>query len=192
MQRFAIIGLGRFGGRLAVNLASAGQEVIAVDNDAHLIEEFRDSVTLAIALDATDEQALLMHGLDKVDVAVVGIGDNFESNILATVLLKQLGVPRVISRAMSPMAARILSRIGADEVVEIQAPRSWLGKTLVELNLRAKLGVLIVAVKHREQQQGAVRQVVEFPNPNQPLQAQQSLVVMGPDESLAKLSGEDR
>jgi len=219
MQRFAIIGLGRFGGRLASNLAAAGQEVIAVDTDVHLIEEYRDLVTLAISLDATDEQALLMHGLDKVDVAVVGIGSNFEANALATVLLKQLGVKRVISRAVSPMAARILSRIGADDVVspedeaadrwstrlvtpaflshfpvgdgysvvEIQTPKAWLGKTLVELNLRARAGVLIVASKHRENQAGKTRQIVEFPDPTQPLRAEQTLVVMGPDPDLAKL-----
>lgn len=116
MQRFAVIGLGRFGARLATNLALAGQEVIALDKDPRLIEELRDRVTLAIALDATDEQALLMHGIDKVDCAVVGIGNDFESSALATVVLKQIGVPRVVSRAISPTAARILARIGADDV----------------------------------------------------------------------------
>lgn len=117
MPSFAVIGLGRFGSRLAQNLARAGYEVIAIDKDRDVVEDIRDHVTVAVALDATDEQALLMQGVDKVDIAVVGIGDNFEAIVLCTVLLKQLGVKRVISRATSHTLARILVRIGADDVV---------------------------------------------------------------------------
>ena len=117
MHRYAVIGLGRFGGRLASNLAAAGAEVIAIDRDLALIDAIRDRVTLAIALEATDEQALQAHGIDHADAAVVSIGDNFEATTLATVLLKQMGVTRVISRAVTPMSARILTTIGADEVV---------------------------------------------------------------------------
>lgn len=117
MERFAVIGLGRFGSRLAKNLAAAGAEVIAVDSDRHIVEELRDQVTLAIALDATDEQALKLQGVDQVDCAVVGIGHNFEANALTTALLKSLRVKRVISRAANQMQAKILSRIGADSVV---------------------------------------------------------------------------
>jgi len=117
MERFAVIGLGRFGSRLAKNLAAAGAEVIAVDSDRRIVEELRDQVTLAIALDATDEQALKLQGVDQVDCAVVGIGHNFEANALTTALLKSLRVKRVISRAANQMQAKILSRIGADSVV---------------------------------------------------------------------------
>jgi len=117
MQRFAVIGLGRFGSRLATNLALAGQEVIGIDAEPRIIEDLRDRVTLAITLDATDEQALRMHGIDKVDVAIVGIGNDFEASAMATVILKQIGVPKVISRAITPTSARILARIGADDVV---------------------------------------------------------------------------
>jgi len=117
MERFAVIGLGRFGSRLAKNLAAAGAEVIAIDRDRGIVEELRDQVTLAIAMDATDEQALKIQGIDQVDCAVVGIGHNFEANALATVLLKSLRVKRVISRAASDMQAQILRRIGADSVV---------------------------------------------------------------------------
>ncbi|MFU8828320.1 MAG: potassium channel family protein [Phycisphaerales bacterium] len=117
MERFAVIGLGRFGSRLAKNLAASGAEVIAVDSDRRIVEELRDQVTLAIALDATDEQALKLQGVDQVDCAVVGIGHNFEANALTTALLKSLRVKRVISRASNQMQAKILSRIGADSVV---------------------------------------------------------------------------
>jgi trk system potassium uptake protein TrkA len=117
MDRFAVIGLGRFGSRLAANLAASGAEVIAIDRDRALVEEMRDRVTLAIALDATDEGSLKLQGVDSVDTAIVGIGHNFEANALTTALLKQLRVKRVISRAANSMQARILSRIGADGVV---------------------------------------------------------------------------
>lgn len=127
MDRFAVVGLGRFGSRLAKNLAAAGAEVIAIDRDRRIVEEVRDQVTLAIALDATDEQALRLQGVDQVDCAVVGIGNNFEANALATVLLKSLRVQRVYSRAGNEMQARILTRIGADAVVkpEDEAADRW-------------------------------------------------------------------
>ncbi len=127
MDRFAVIGLGRFGARLAQNLAAAGAEVIAIDHSRQIVEELRDKVTLAIALDATDEQALRLQGVDQVDCAVVGIGQNFEANALATVLLKSIGVTRIISRAGNQMQAQILQRIGADGVVrpEDEAADRW-------------------------------------------------------------------
>ncbi len=126
-QRYAVIGLGRFGSRLARSLAAEGAEVIAIDRDRALVEEIRDKVTLAIALDATDEQALRIQGVDQVDCAVVGIGHDFEANALSTVLLKSLRIERVISRAGNEMQARILSRIGADGVVkpEDEAADRW-------------------------------------------------------------------
>lgn len=117
MDRFAVIGLGRFGSRLARRLAAAGAEVIAIDQDRRLVEEIRDQVTLAVALDATDEQALKVQGVDQVDCAIVGIGHDFEANALATVMLKSLRVKRVVSRAGNAMQAKILARIGADAVV---------------------------------------------------------------------------
>jgi trk system potassium uptake protein len=119
MERFAVIGLGRFGTQLATNLAANGAEVIAVDRDRRLVEDLRDRVTLAIAMDATDEAALRMQGIDQVDCAVVGIGHDFEAAALSTVLLKKkLEVARVISRAGNDMQAQILRSIGADGIVQ--------------------------------------------------------------------------
>ncbi len=132
MERFAVIGLGRFGSRLAKNLAASGAEVIAIDKDRAIVEELRDQVTLAIAMDATDEQALKIQGVDQVDCAVVGIGHDFEANALATVLLKSMRVKRVMSRAGNDMQAQILRRIGADSVVspEDEAADRWAHRLL--------------------------------------------------------------
>lgn len=137
MDRFAVIGLGRFGARLAQNLAAAGAEVIAIDHSRQIVEELRDKVTLAIALDATDEQALRLQGIDQVDCAVVGIGNNFEANALATVLLKSVGVKRIISRAGNQMQAQILQRIGADGVVrpEDEAADRWSHRLLAPFTI---------------------------------------------------------
>ncbi len=132
MERFAIIGLGRFGYRLATLLAEAGAEVIAVDRRRDIIEQVRDKVTLAVCLDSTDENALKAQGIDKADVAVVGIGAAFEDSALTTVLLKQIGVPRVISRATTGVRAQILTRIGADDIVnpERESADRWRNRLL--------------------------------------------------------------
>lgn len=117
MLRVAVIGLGRFGSTLARALAEAGHEVIAIDSSAELVEEIQDAVALAVRLDATEERSLLAQGIDKVDVAIVSIGEEFEGNTLVTVLLKKLRVKKVIARAQTQMRARILELVGADEII---------------------------------------------------------------------------
>ena len=92
MKRFAVIGLGRFGRKLAIALAMSGAEVIAIDRERDIIEDIRDQVSHAVRLDSTDGEAMLAQGVDKVDVAIVGMGERgraFESAILTVVNLKQ-------------------------------------------------------------------------------------------------------
>jgi trk system potassium uptake protein TrkA len=117
MKRFVVIGLGRFGRRVAQALTSAGHEVIAIDQREDVVESVRDEVALAVRLDATDPEALKTQDLAKCDAAIVGIGEDFESNALATATLKSLNVGRVISRASTDIQCRILQRIGADQVI---------------------------------------------------------------------------
>ena len=132
MERIAVIGLGRFGLRLARLLAQSGAEVIAIDRRRELVEEVGDDVDRAVCLDSTDEEALLAQGVDKVDTAIVGIGADFEAGVLATVVLKKIGVPRVISRATSNIRAQILSSVGADDIAnpERESAQRWCGKLL--------------------------------------------------------------
>lgn len=118
LPRYAVIGLGRFGQALARTLTAAGAEVIGIDIDAPLVEKLRDEVTLAVRLDATDEEALKAQGVHEVDVAVIGIGEAFEPAALAVATLKELGVKRIIARAENEVQARIMRRVGADEVAE--------------------------------------------------------------------------
>ena len=117
---------------LARLLAQDGADVIAVDSDKECVDAIRDQVSLAVCLDATDAEALKSQGIDKVDVAIVGVGDSFEDSVLATVTLKELGVPTVISRATSRVRAEILSRVGADDVVnpEKESALRWKSRLL--------------------------------------------------------------
>ena len=117
-MRVAVIGLGRFGISLAINLAERGAEVIAIDKDREAVDAVKDRVALAVILNSEDEDALKAQGVDRVDVAVIGIGeDSFRSNVLTTILLKKMGVKTVISRAFEDIDREILENIGADRVV---------------------------------------------------------------------------
>jgi trk system potassium uptake protein TrkA len=132
MDTYAVIGLGRFGMRLARQLAETGAEVIAVDKRMDLVERARDSVSRAVALDATNEDALRAQGIDHVDCAIVGVGTAFEDAVLTTVLLKQLAVPRIIARATTSVRANILAKVGADEIInpEREAAERWTNRLM--------------------------------------------------------------
>jgi trk system potassium uptake protein TrkA len=131
LPRVAVIGLGRFGMTLARSLGESGAEVIAIDADARLVDQIKDVVAAAVRLDSTDPAALANQEVGKCDVAVVAIGENFEAALLTTVIVKKLGVPRVICRAQSAVHAEIYRNIGADEVIqpEMQAGAA-LGRSL--------------------------------------------------------------
>ena len=127
MDRFAVIGMGRFGRRLARALTAAEAEVVAIDRNADLVEQIRDEVTLAVRLDSTDAEALRMQGIQDVDVVLVGIGEDFESSALTVATLKEIGVKRIVARANSDIQAKILQKVGADEVAlpESESAMRW-------------------------------------------------------------------
>lgn len=117
-MKFCVIGLGRFGYQLAISLAEAGAEVLAIDSDADLIEEIRDDVTQAICTRITDEESLLDVGVSEVDTVIVATGENFAQSVLITALLKKrLKLPYVIARAISIIHEEILILVGADKVI---------------------------------------------------------------------------
>jgi len=121
--KVAIIGLGRFGTELARSLGASKVEVIAIDNSDKLVNEVKDDVAIAVRLNSTDEMALKSQEIDKVDACVISIGENFEAALLTTVIVKKLGVPKIICRAQSKFHAEIFMQIGATEVIqpELQA-----------------------------------------------------------------------
>lgn len=120
MRKILVIGLGKFGRELIDSLSKANTEIIAVDQNLSLVNEVKDMVSYSAQLDSTDIAALREIGAETVDIAIVTIGENFESCILTVAVLKELGVKDIIVRAKNDREARILSIVGATQVIEVE------------------------------------------------------------------------
>ena len=179
MKSYVVIGLGRFGSEVACRLCELGCEVLAIDHKNELVQQVSNEVTQAVVGDARDKEVLKALGAKNFDCAIVAIGDSLGDSVLATMNLKELGIPYVICKAHDETHRQVLLKLGADRVVipeqeqanrlarslssnnvldyielsdacgiiEVPAPMSWVGKSLKDLNVRAKLGVNIIAVK---------------------------------------------
>ena len=116
-KQFVIIGLGRFGSSVAKTLYALGHDVLAIDSNEDLVQEISDSVTHAVQMDATDESALKTLGLRNFDVAVVTIGANIQASVMATLLVKDMGIKYIIAKGNSDLHAKVLYKIGSDRVI---------------------------------------------------------------------------
>ncbi len=116
-NRFAVIGLGQFGNAIARTLSERGAEVLAIDTDMDRVENIKDDVAYAVALDATDIKALKAQNIQDMDAVLVAIGKDFESLLLTTVLLMDMNVKRVIARANGKQQRTILEKIGVQEIL---------------------------------------------------------------------------
>jgi trk system potassium uptake protein TrkA len=116
-RSFVVIGLGAFGGTVAMALANMGDDVLGVDIDEQRIRDYIDQITHAVIADARDEDALREAGVDQYDVAVISIGEDLEASILCTMNVKLLGVPTVWVKALSRTHHRILTKLGVERVV---------------------------------------------------------------------------
>ncbi|WCK55978.1 TrkA family potassium uptake protein [Aneurinibacillus sp. Ricciae_BoGa-3] len=116
-KSFAVIGLGRFGSSVVHYLHSSGYEVMAIDENEERVQMHADNATHAVQADSTDEQALQEIGIRNFDVVVVAIGVDIQANILTTLLLKELGVKRIVAKAQNPRHGQVLYKVGADRVV---------------------------------------------------------------------------
>lgn len=117
MQSFIVLGLGRFGQSVAKTLYDLGHEVLAIDENEALIQSISESITYAVVGNITDENVLKSVGAKNFDVAVVSTGKNFESSILVTQMLKEMGIKYILAKAQNELHARVLSKLGADRVV---------------------------------------------------------------------------
>lgn len=179
MRSYIVVGLGRFGTEVARRLWELGCEVLAIDHNSDLVQQISSNVTQAVVGDARDKEVLKALGAADFDCAIVAIGDSLGDSVLATMNLKELGVPYVVCKAHDETHRQVLLKLGADKVVipeqeqanrlarnlsspnvldyielsnacgiiDMPAPGAWIGKSLKELNVRAKLGVNIIAVK---------------------------------------------
>lgn len=117
MKQFAIIGLGGFGYDLATHLYAKGHDVAAIDIEPSLVQKIKDRVTLAVAADGADRNALEEIGVGKMDAVIVGIGTDLTASILTTLNLIDIGVKRIVAKATNEAHNRILSKIGASEII---------------------------------------------------------------------------
>lgn len=113
-----VIGLGRFGGSIATELARTDREVLAVDSRMERVQEYSTVVTHAVAADVTNIEALRQIGADAFGTAVVAVGSSIEASVLITANLVELGVPNIWAKGVSESHGKILTRIGATHVVQ--------------------------------------------------------------------------
>lgn len=212
MKSYVVIGLGLFGSCVARQLCGLGSEVLAIDMDAELVQAISGDVTNAVVADAQDKEVLKALGVGNCDCAVVAIGDDLGASVLATMNLKELGVPYIVCKAHDSTHRKVLEKLGADKVViperevaeklahslsspnvlefielskdygivEVPAPKAWAGKSIVQLNVRAKLGVNIIAVESGEN-------VNVAPSAQYVVKKDDILVVLGDYDALAVL-----
>ena len=139
-MRYVVIGIGKYGSRIATEMAGRGAEVFAIDNVEERVEQVADDVALAITMDSTDAKALKSQKLEEMDAAVVAIGENFEATVLTTLNLMDLGIPRVIVRASGSHQERILRKLGIQEILTPETEfASLVAERLMNPNLRGFL-----------------------------------------------------
>jgi trk system potassium uptake protein TrkA len=116
-MKYIVIGLGRFGSKLASNLTEMGHEVIGVDNHHQRLDELKDLVTSVMKMDSTNINAIKSLPLDEVDAVIVAIGEDIGSSLLTLSVIKNLNVKRIIGRAVSRMHYDIIKQMGIEEVI---------------------------------------------------------------------------
>lgn len=182
MKQFAVIGCGRFGTAVAKTLYKNGYDVLAIDGDEEIVQVISEFVTHSAQVDVQDEHALRAVGMSNIDVAIIAIGSEVKASIMATLVVKEMGVKYVVAKAQDELHAKVLYKIGADRVIfperdmgvrlaynltstnildyielapeysimEIVAPEKWLERSLKDINIRAKYGISVMAIKHGE------------------------------------------
>jgi len=116
-KQFAVIGLGTFGYNVALELTEKGMQVLAVDNDAEIVDRISQFVTQALVADASDKKAMEDAGIADCDSVIISIGGNIETSILATLIVKELGVKDVIVKSSSHWHSKVATKIGANAVI---------------------------------------------------------------------------
>jgi trk system potassium uptake protein TrkA len=213
MKQVAVIGLGRFGSSVARTLAESGCEVLAVDVDEARVKAIADEVTDAVRANALDEEALRALGLRNFEVVVVAIGHEVQASILTTVLLKEMGIPKIVAKAQDDLHGRVLQKVGADVVVYperdmgVRLAHTLISRNVIdEIQLSTDYSILEMAapqgfVGHNlrdlelRQRFGlsvlAIRRkdrIVVSPNADQVVEDGDLLVVLGQPDKLAPLS----
>ena len=204
MKSILVIGLGRFGRHMAQKFLERGHEVLAIDIREERADDMVGTIQQILIGDATDERFMESLGISNFDLAVIAIGENFQTVLEITVLLKDLGCKYIVARATRDVHKKLLLRNGADYVsyaerevaerlaikfgadnifdyveltpeigiYEIAVPAKWLGKSMVELSIRTKYHVSVLATKKENQ-------IFPLPHPDHVFEEDESVMVMG-------------
>ena len=211
-RQIAVLGLGRFGQAVALELTRLGHDVLAVDRDERVVQSIADDVTHAVQADITDPDALEALGLADFDTAIVAVSETLEASIMATVLLRRIGVRRIIAKAAHDLHGSILEQVGAQRVVYPEretgfrvahsfhapgvqdyldaAPGYGIARVAVAPSWVGKtLGDIDLAGSCRLTVLAITRagSVVLTPGPDDVVRAGDSLIVAGLDEDLERL-----
>jgi trk system potassium uptake protein TrkA len=224
-KQFAVIGLGTFGYNVALEFANKGIQVLAIDINTEIVDSISQFVTQALVVDATDEKAMLEAGVADCDSVVISIGESIETSILATLIVKELGVKDIIIKSASAWHSKVAAKLGASTVVypelemskkfvenivtpnileqiklskdynlaEIVAPRYVWGKTIKDSNIRNNYGINIIAIRKcvpiiNDDGQSDIKEEINMvPGPFDEINQNDVLVVIGSEESLAKM-----
>lgn len=208
-KEFVVIGLGRFGGSIVSELIELGADVMAIDISSAKVDEFATVATQAVTADTTDESALKSLGIRNFEHVIVAIGENIQASILTTLILKEIGVPKITVKAQNDYHEKVLRKIGADQVVhperdmgfriannmmsnnildylelsdehsiaEFKANDKLADKSIIELNIRAKYGVNIVAIRRD-------KDIVISPQAYEKIQKEDILIIIGSDTDI--------
>ena len=211
MKSVLLIGLGRFGKQLAIQLNELGHDVMGIDHNEERVNEAIDIVTDAQIGDSTNEDFLRSLGVRSFDICYVTISNDFQSSLETTSLLKEMGTKFIVSRAERDGQEKFLLRNGADKVVypekqiarwaairysslqildyieldekhslyEVSVPESWIGKSVIQLDVRRKYDLSIIAVK----KEGNMNFLV---TPDTTLTEGSSLLILGEYKSIQK------
>jgi trk system potassium uptake protein TrkA len=209
---FAVIGMGRFGSSVVRTLHEMGHQVLAMDKHEEALRRVTEYATHAVQIDATDPEALRAVGITNFDAVIVSIGADVQESILTTLLLKEMGVKKVVSKAVNELQARVLEKVGADLVVRperdmaVRVARSLASRNVVdmlelspaylveEVNVGPKLSGRSLSELDLRTRFGVNvllikrdSQLLITPTPETQLQEGDVLVVVGEKQGLARL-----
>ncbi len=210
MAFFGVIGLGRFGSNVARALYERGEEVLAVDRDPERVHEIRPFSSQALLADVRDRKALVQAGIAEADAAVVSVGQEMEASILVTLYLRELGLKRIVAKALTLDHAKVLKRLGAHEVVFPERDMAYrLAERLATPNVFERFAVsegmsavelaAPAAIVGQTLREAALRvrygvtavairkqgnQVIAAPDGSEKVEQGDVLVVIGPDEAV--------
>ncbi|MBR4760208.1 MAG: TrkA family potassium uptake protein [Lachnospiraceae bacterium] len=177
----AVLGLGKYGRSLTESLYRMGADVLAVDCNEELVDEYASKCTSAVCANLANEDEVLQLGLKNMDIVVTAMGRNLAPSIMSVAVAKEQGVPFVVAKSSSERMSSILLKVGADKIldpegeggmrsarilissafkdffeldenmymIEMEPKKDWIGKNLIELQLRHKMNVNVVAIREK-------------------------------------------